>query len=874
LSIDSLAISPVDPNTLFAGTASLSADGGTGSSGYGIARSRDGGSTWQVLASDTLSNQRLHNIVPTRLAGGNVVLVASELSGSPQTNSFLTAGGVYRSSNNGASFTRISGAAGSGLPDQMVSDLVADPSNPNRFYAAVPLNWWTNGPFGQATPTGNEGIYRSDNGGVSWARVSAGIPGMSTAFRILLAVHNSPGNDVVYAAIIAQGPIDLSSGDLQGVFRSTNLGASWTAMGVPADPVFPKGQGAQLHGSLVADPLNPNVVFVGGDGAFLGGPNNHEAGLTFRGDASLQDPWTSVVGRGADGTAPHADTRAMVFDANGNILQSNDGGIYRLVNPNDPATRRWVSVNGDIHTTEFHSVAYDPVSNVVFGGTQDNGTIVQTAPGSLTGFEFSGADGGVVAVDGDQTAHPGTSIRYTSFQNFQNFSRRTVDANNVAANPNAIRLKIVSGPGQGKKLFDFDPNIDFYQPFVLNSIDPRRMLISTHNIYESFDQGDSLNNLGSFGVGIGAPSPFIQYGRSLAYGGRLNGIANPDVFYAGAASPDVYSGTGQIFHRVHAGDPVSTLSAYSGGTVISLAIDPQDYRRVYVVDQQNRVWASFNEGASWTELTANLHNLTIDQLGRSIEIYSASPSPSDDVLMVGNFGGVFAMAHPGTPGAQWSVLGAGLPHALAIDLHYDYTDNLLLAGTLGRGAWTLTNPFPSGEALLAAPVSLQPSAGSLKLSQVQPLFVEALARWQAAGVNTSGLGNIQLQITDVGGTTLGLASGHTITLDDNAAGWGWYVDRMPWEDSEFIRRGSQGEKNRMDLLTVLEHEIGHILGHEHEETGVMIDTLPTGTRRVPSGGIDAATRLDGRDFFVAFLDANEESAWVGSNHWGRGRKKR
>jgi hypothetical protein len=694
LSIDSLAVSPVDPNTLYAGTASLSAMGGAGSSGYGLARSHDGGATWSVVAASTFTDERLHNIVPTQLAGGNVILADAELAGDPQRGLFLPAGGVYRSSNGGTSFTRISGAPGSGLPDQAVSDLVADPSNPSRFYAAVPLNWFTNGPYGQATPTGNEGIYRSDDGGLTWARVSTGIPGTSTAFRMLLAVHNSPGNDVVYAAVIAQGPIDLVSGDLQGVYRSTNLGATWTSMGVPSDPVFPKGQGAQLHGSIVADPNNPNVVFLGGDGAFLGGNGTSglEGCLTYRGDASLSNPWTRVVGAGANGTAAHADTRAMAFDANGNILQANDGGLYRLVDPNNPATRHWVSVNGDIRTTEFHSVAYDPVSHVVFGGAQDNGSITQVAPGGLAGLQFTSGDGGVVAVDADQAAHPGTSIRYSSYQSLGGFARTTVDANNVAGHPNAIRLKIVAGPGQGKKLLDYDPNIGFFQPFVLNAVDPTRMLITTQNIYESFDQGDSLNDLGSFGVTIGAPG-FIDYGENLAYGGRLNGVANPDVFYAGAASPGIYTGTGEIYHRAHAGDPVTALTAYPGGTVISLAIDPQDYRRVYVVDEQNRVWASFNEGAAWTELTANLHSLTIDPLGRTIEVYSASPSPADDVLMVGNLGGVFAMAHPGTPGATWSVLGSGLPHALAIDLHYDYTDNVLLAGTLGRGAWTLSNPF-------------------------------------------------------------------------------------------------------------------------------------------------------------------------------------
>ena len=44
----------------------------------------------------------------------------------------------------------------------------------------------------------------------------------------------------------------------------------------------------------------------------------------------------------------------------------------------------------------------------------------------------------------------------------------------------------------------------------------------------------------------------------------------------------------------------------------------------------------------------------------------------------------------------------------------------------------------------------------------------------------------------------------------------------------------------MDLLTVLEHEIGHVLGFDHEQTGVIEDTLATGTRRTPSAGSDTA----------------------------------
>jgi probable HAF family extracellular repeat protein len=42
--------------------------------------------------------------------------------------------------------------------------------------------------------------------------------------------------------------------------------------------------------------------------------------------------------------------------------------------------------------------------------------------------------------------------------------------------------------------------------------------------------------------------------------------------------------------------------------------------------------------------------------------------------------------------------------------------------------------------------------------------------------------------------------------------------------------------NRMDLLTVLEHDVGHLLGKGHATTGVMHDTLAPGIRVMPSGG--------------------------------------
>jgi hypothetical protein len=78
-----------------------------------------------------------------------------------------------------------------------------------------------------------------------------------------------------------------------------------------------------------------------------------------------------------------------------------------------------------------------------------------------------------------------------------------------------------------------------------------------------------------------------------------------------------------------------------------------------------------------------------------------------------------------------------------------------------------------------------------------------------------------------------MAEAGVIWLDINAASWGWFIDPTPSDDSEFVTPGDQGEQDRMDLLTVLMHEMGHLLGQEHAVDGVMTDTLATGIRRLP-----------------------------------------
>ena len=686
-SIDSLALSPLDAtgNTVFAGTGSTSSYQFDGSPGFGVARTTDGGTTWSVLAQSTFFNRIINSVVPTSITTDGTINTQVVLA-----STLFDGGGVFRSTDGGTSFTQISGSHG--LPTGGVSSLVADPTNANRFYAAVPAAFVAGG-------AANAGVYLSTDGGANWTQTTPLPSGLSTSLRILLSVGRTTGD--LYAMEIN------TSGTLSAVFRSPDQGTTWTSMGVPSPPIFPGAQGI-VHGAIVADPTDANVVFISGDRQNSPFPNVNGANTfsmnAFRGVFSANGTtWQNIVdngnGGGANGTSPHPDSRAMVFDANGNILQGNDGGIYRLANPNNASTRIWQSVEGNITPTEAHSAAFDSFSGVFFSGNQDNGTSIQPAPGGHTWFEFISGDGGNVAVDDSAaTTASGTSIRYTSFTFLQSFNRSKWDSANNFLSFSFVGLNIVAGPGAGQNLLNFDKTLEFYQPYVLNTVDATRMLIGTQNIYESTNQGDSLANLGSAGGQVGS---FFQNSGNpgMVYGGHdPGGAANLGLFYVAANNPT--TGAPTIDYRPSFGSPITTLTLPTGmATIEALTVDPQNDTHVYVLDQNQQVWSSFNSGSTWTNLTANLD--TIGNLGtgtdlRTIEIFSPSASPLNTVLIVGGQGGVWQMRRPGAAGTSWTTLATGFPHALVYDLHYDYTDNVLTAGTLGRGVWSLTDFFRGG----------------------------------------------------------------------------------------------------------------------------------------------------------------------------------
>jgi hypothetical protein len=176
------------------------------------------------------------------------------------------------------------------------------------------------------------------------------------------------------------------------------------------------------------------------------------------------------------------------------------------------------------------------------------------------------------------------------------------------------------------------------------------------------------------------------------------------VFYVGAAN--------QIFHRVTIGGPITTLGSYPGSFVITIAMNPNNYKQVYVSDLNNKVWGSSDEGVTWVDLTANLPALT--GLVTTIEVNSPDATVGHTKLVAGGFG-VFILFNPSSPSGVWTRLtghGDGddrISNALVLDLHYDYTRNVLAAGTLGRGAWL----FGDEDVIGAIASRAVPSASSI-----------------------------------------------------------------------------------------------------------------------------------------------------------------
>ena len=135
--------------------------------------------------------------------------------------------------------------------------------------------------------------------------------------------------------------------------------------------------------------------------------------------------------------------------------------------------------------------------------------------------------------------------------------------------------------------------------------------------------------------------------------------------------------------------------------------------------------------------------------------------------------------------------------------------------------------------------SVQPNAEAtdLTLEQLQPIVEAAKAVWLAKGLSNEqvqALDDVKFRIDNLADTDLGWQGAGVITIDSDAAGHGWFIDVTPLNNVEFAGGPiDPAAKDKVDLLSVVAHEIGHALGFDHDNgDDVMSESLGLGTRRV------------------------------------------
>jgi hypothetical protein len=136
---------------------------------------------------------------------------------------------------------------------------------------------------------------------------------------------------------------------------------------------------------------------------------------------------------------------------------------------------------------------------------------------------------------------------------------------------------------------------------------------------------------------------------------------------------------------------------------------------------------------------------------------------------------------------------------------------------------------------------------TLTEGQLRPVVQAAIANWAAAGASSqvlSAMDSAQIEIKPLPNGELGVEYPTVIYLDPTAQGYGWYVDPTPKINSEFAPSSTAGQLaatvpaavGHVDLLTVVEHELGHVGGLDDRaaSNSLMSTSLAPGLRRLPS----------------------------------------
>jgi photosystem II stability/assembly factor-like uncharacterized protein len=635
--IGAIAVAPSNPNVIYVGGGQPEPRYDV-QSGRGIYKSTDGGKTWTHLG---LADTRYIGRIWVSPTDPNTVLVAA-------VGHFFGASdarGIYRSTDGGKTWSHP--VAPGGFTG--ANDIAADPHNPRTMFASTwearQYPWQSY--FTEISGPGS-GVWRSDDEGAHWRRMSGGGWPTGPLGRISLAATRKGGKLRVYAVI--------DSKKAGGLWRSDDGGAHWRR--VNSETAF----AGYYFNRVTVDPHNPDVVYLTGQSMRRCDQGGARCTI-FRGSPGGDDYHFIWV----DPKNP------------GHMAEGSDQGAAVTVN----GSRTWSSWYNQPTGQFYHIAADNRFPYWVYSGQQDSGTVAiasRSDYGAPNLRDWHPVGGDERDYDIPDPVDPNIVFGSGLGGRVSRWDARTGQVTDVSPWP-------VQNYGLRPTLVAH--HFNWVTPLVASRAGPPALYLGGDVIFRTLDRGATWSIISPDLTGKKAGATNcggdVTLEAALPCGyGTINAIEpsphNPAEVWVGSDT-----GIVSITRDGGANWAQTTLPGIAPWSkVSSIDLSSLDANTAYVsVDGQRiddwrpHVFRTHDGGKSWTEIARGLPD------GQIVSAVRADPV-RPGLLYAGNETGVFVSFDDGD---NWQPLKQDLPTAWARDLLVHGDD--LVAATQGRAIWVL-----------------------------------------------------------------------------------------------------------------------------------------------------------------------------------------
>jgi photosystem II stability/assembly factor-like uncharacterized protein len=619
----SVTTHPTNGQIVYVGTGDY--DGGLGS-GIGILRSTDGGANWQNVGRAEMQRTAVSAIVVD--PDNPQVVVASTGRGS-------VSGGLWFSRTGGNSWTRGTTTTGTPIGGNFSSLKIARPQ------ATTGLRYY----YAACEYSGNYGIWRSADKGLTWTSIALPTGGTSGALRVAPSATNP--NVVFFIR-------DADSKVYRGVRDPAADTYTWTDIttGMPDGYNWSQsfydmhiGVGASTQGGTAQDAVYVGLITIA---------------------QWINGKWTDVGQTYGGNPQTHNDQHCIAFyPANNDLMViGNDGGIYGMgFKPTQASAVVFDNrMNTNLGLTMFYSGAFHPTDPTrMIGGTQDNAS--PTALGDLKNWRnYTGGDGTGTAIN-----PVNTRVQYGSAQGLALY--RTTDewASSGNFNPN--------WKAQG----DLPPFVGYMN---VDSNFPNPLYVGANYLWrwnEIIGRWDTRLGNRQMTKTISGVDFSDNYVRAIAVA-----PSNSNVLYTGTTDGNFWMSTNQgTTWKQLAGLPSRSYTDInvhpSNAFDILVSIGGTGSGHVYrCLDTRLTVPVFTNKSGTGAATLPDVHHSTITR----------DPSNPNAIFYAGSDQGVFMTADGGT---TWSnaTEALGMPVCELATLRAMPGTGYLMAATYGRGMWRL-----------------------------------------------------------------------------------------------------------------------------------------------------------------------------------------